>query len=120
MRRFISCAILLLLIVSLSLSAVAHPGRTDANGGHWNRATGEYHYHNGSGAGKSGTAKLPTPTLPPVEYKSITEDWMKVENVPKKNEPKSSDSSDILYIIALPFIGIMFFWFIRDTFLWML
>lgn len=25
----------------------AHPGKTDANGGHYNRSTGEYHYHHG-------------------------------------------------------------------------
>ena len=25
----------------------AHLGRTDANGGHYNRETGEYHYHGG-------------------------------------------------------------------------
>lgn len=25
--------------------AFGHPGRTDANGGHYNRKTGEYHYH---------------------------------------------------------------------------
>ena len=24
-----------------------HPGRTDAHGGHYNRRTGEYHYHGG-------------------------------------------------------------------------
>ena len=24
-----------------------HPGRTDANGGHYNSKTGEYHYHSG-------------------------------------------------------------------------
>ena len=24
---------------------IAHPGRTDANGGHYNRETGEYHKH---------------------------------------------------------------------------
>lgn len=28
-------------------SASAHPGRTDANGGHHVTATGEYHYHHG-------------------------------------------------------------------------
>lgn len=27
--------------------AAAHPGRTDANGGHWDHSTGEYHYHHG-------------------------------------------------------------------------
>lgn len=30
--------------------AVAHSGRTDANGGHFNRETGEYHYHGGNGS----------------------------------------------------------------------
>lgn len=36
----------LLLALSLPLSTFAHSGRTDANGGHYNRKTGEYHYHN--------------------------------------------------------------------------
>ena len=30
----------------------AHPGRTDKNGGHWDRKAGTYHYHNG-GSGDS-------------------------------------------------------------------
>ena len=38
----------LVLAVSLCIgSASAHPGRTDANGGHYNHSTGEYHYHHG-------------------------------------------------------------------------
>ena len=28
-------------------TSYAHPGRTDSNGGHYNRSTGEYHYHHG-------------------------------------------------------------------------
>lgn len=35
--------ILILFVVDISF---AHPGRTDSNGGHYNRSTGEYHYHN--------------------------------------------------------------------------
>ena len=40
----------------------AHSGRTDANGGHYNRKTGEYHYHNsgtssGSTSGSSSSNK---------------------------------------------------------------
>ena len=31
----------------------AHPGRLDANGGHYNRKTGEYHYHRGPNAGQT-------------------------------------------------------------------
>lgn len=44
--------ILLMLIICFSFSTIvfAHPGRTDSNGGHYNRSTGEYHYHDGSSA----------------------------------------------------------------------
>lgn len=33
-----------LLLLSV---ASAHPGRTDGRGGHYDSATGEYHYHHG-------------------------------------------------------------------------
>lgn len=39
--------IALLLAVFLLPNVSAHSGRTDANGGHYNRSTGEYHYHHG-------------------------------------------------------------------------
>lgn len=35
------------ICLSLPITALAHPGRTDSNGGHTNRSTGEYHYHHG-------------------------------------------------------------------------
>lgn len=40
--------IVLLFIVFVICSSIsfAHPGRTDSNGGHYDRSTGEYHYHN--------------------------------------------------------------------------
>lgn len=41
----IICLFCLILIVLGYASA--HPGRTDANGGHYDRKTGEYHYHHG-------------------------------------------------------------------------
>lgn len=37
----------LCLLVLSCFPASAHPGATDANGGHTNRKTGEYHYHHG-------------------------------------------------------------------------
>lgn len=42
--------ILFLLILSLPLSALAHSGGTDSNGGHYDRSTGQYHYHHGYSA----------------------------------------------------------------------
>ena len=55
-----------LIILSLTLisgivfynSAYTHSGRTDANGGHYNRKTGQYHYHNG---GRSRPTPQPAP-----------------------------------------------------------
>lgn len=38
------------MFVSLVLCVNAHPGRTDGNGGHTDRSTGEYHYHHGYSA----------------------------------------------------------------------
>ena len=40
--------ILLLIFAAFACDfGYAHPGRTDASGGHYNRKTGEYHYHGG-------------------------------------------------------------------------
>ena len=39
--------IALVLLFSVSIRSNAHPGRTDGNGGHTDRSTGEYHYHHG-------------------------------------------------------------------------
>lgn len=37
------------LVAVLALLTLLHSGRTDGNGGHYNRSTGEYHYHHGQG-----------------------------------------------------------------------
>jgi len=60
-RKLFPVAFVLLpvLLLAFSISASAHPGRTDANGGHtcrtncekWGLQYGEYHYHSGSSAG---------------------------------------------------------------------
>lgn len=47
MTRFLS---LLLALFFLITPVFAHSGRTDSNGGHYDRSTGEYHYHHGYSA----------------------------------------------------------------------
>ncbi|WP_068784872.1 copper amine oxidase N-terminal domain-containing protein [Paenibacillus phocaensis] len=62
MRKACSVLILAIMLAMASVPAAAHPGRTDANGGHtcrtncekWGLDYGEYHYHNG---GKSSSGK---------------------------------------------------------------
>lgn len=39
--------LLFVLFISVVSCCFAHSGRTDSNGGHYNRSTGEYHYHHG-------------------------------------------------------------------------
>ena len=48
-RKFIF-ALAFVLTLSLASMALAHPGKLDANGGHFDKETGEYHYHKGPNA----------------------------------------------------------------------
>ena len=47
LKRIFVAAILILALASVSF---AHPGKLDANGGHYDKETGEYHYHKGPNA----------------------------------------------------------------------
>lgn len=38
----------LITFILISTIVLAHPGSLDSNGGHYNRKTGEYHYHDGT------------------------------------------------------------------------
>ena len=40
----------LIVFGMMVVPAMAHPGGTDSSGGHYNRSTGEYHYHHGYSA----------------------------------------------------------------------
>lgn len=42
-----------------SIAASAHSGKTDSSGGHYNRSTGEYHYHHGYPAHQHQNGKCP-------------------------------------------------------------
>lgn len=48
MKRLCVMLVVLMAVISLlPVTAMAHPGKTDANGGHYDREAGEYHYHHG-------------------------------------------------------------------------
>lgn len=50
MKKFLTAFSIIILIGSSLIFAFAHSGRTDSSGGHYNRSTGEYHYHHGYSA----------------------------------------------------------------------
>ncbi|MNW23632.1 Protease inhibitor precursor [compost metagenome] len=61
-KRWLSASLVLVLLLMVSSTAFAHPGRTDSKGGHycrtncakWGLKNGEYHYHNGGSSSVSG------------------------------------------------------------------
>ena len=59
MKKLISLMLVLLLLILFAFTALAHPGRTDSNGGHYNRSTGEYHYHHGYSAHQHPNGECP-------------------------------------------------------------
>ena len=67
MKKLCQIFIVTAFVVATSLTLYAHSGRTDSSGGHTNRSTGQYHYHN---SGSGSTAPKPstpayTPTYTP-------------------------------------------------------
>lgn len=73
-------ALSLIIILSLGIFPSAHPGRTDANGGHYDRATGEYHYHI-----KNTTPESPSEnTLEEKLENNITNETIVVDNTQKQ------------------------------------
>ena len=71
-----STSVAILLVIYSFGTSHSHSGRTDANGGHYNRKTGEYHYHNSGKRSSSSTqnVKKSTTTIPKYDredYKQI-------------------------------------------------
>ena len=80
-----------------TLTVSSHPGRTDANGGHWDRKSGTYHFHAGEYAGKGGGGSSNSeyiPFTPP--YEPPTDNPYKSD---KKIEAVSNADSSIKEIL---------------------
>lgn len=69
MKKILSVFLILLLF---TISVSAHSGGTDANGGHYNRSTGEYHYHHGYPAHQHVNGVCPYDYDDQTEHRSTT------------------------------------------------
>ena len=78
-----------LLIIHIPLNNFAHQGRTDSNGGHYDRSTGEYHYHHGYKAHQHIDGKCP------YEYEDKTSGELSSNSNIAENKNKNSISSNI-------------------------
>lgn len=48
--KYLKVILAIILLCAFCLTASAHSGKTDSNGGHYDKSTGEYHYHHGYSA----------------------------------------------------------------------
>ncbi|MCM3129701.1 copper amine oxidase N-terminal domain-containing protein [Paenibacillus provencensis] len=116
-KKVLVTSVLTLFLLSSSTSVLAHPGRTDSNGGHtcwtncakWGLEYGEYHYHNGgssssstksSGSTSSPSTKKTNPAKPKETKPQYTESSLKVYVNDKKinfnNKPLQYQGSNLL------------------------
>ncbi len=84
--------VIVLFFSSFISSAYAHSGRTDGNGGHYNRSTGEYHYHHGYPAHKHENGECP-----------YSFDDATVTNTLQNNDSEKNNSSFFLFKIRKTF-----------------
>lgn len=95
MKRFAVLALAALLI----LPVYAHGGRTDANGGHYDSSTGEYHYHHGYPAHQHVNGTCPynfdDKTDIDSEYQSS-----KNSTLDDKSETKKQKSDKTLFVVS--------------------
>ncbi len=103
MKKLITISIIILL---LPFVVMAHPGSLDSNGGHYNRKTGEYHYH--SGIHKYGSSSSTTQTYYPYTPKptvnatqSPTAKPISIVKATSKPETQSSLGYKIFYYICM-------------------
>ncbi len=92
--RFVKIIVLCFLLTSSS--TFAHPGSLDGNGGHYNRKTGEYHYH--SGENKYGSSSGSTSTYDyDYDYTPVPATSSPPESTPDST-PAPVPSSKIIYV----------------------
>lgn len=101
-RRILSLGIALLIVFLLSTVVFAHPGQTDADGGHYDRSTGEYHYHHGYPAHQHTGGQCP------YDFDDRT-GWNSGPSGSKSKEREKSSSPFRVIIIVLASLGALVF-----------
>lgn len=96
LKKYITKIIIIIIIsviifINTFTISLAHPGRTDSNGGHYDRSTGEYHYHNGGSAGRYTLYDF---TDSSNETISFTDKW-KLENYDKLQDEINNYKEDL-------------------------
>lgn len=124
---------LLAFLLLLHPTVLAHSGKTDANGGHYDRSTGEYHYHHGYPAHQhydmdgDGVADCPYDFDDKTDHSSRSDSGSShaVQSTPRPSPQKSDDSKAkhisvgeiVALVILAPIVVLYAFMFIGDPIL---
>lgn len=126
-------AFLLAFLLLLSPTVLAHSGKTDANSGHYDRSTGEYHYHHGYPAHQhydmdgDGVADCPYDFDDKTDHSSRSDSGSShaVQSTPRPSPQKSDDSKAkhisvgeiVVSVILAPIVVLYAFMFIGEPIL---
>lgn len=126
-------AFLLAFLLLLSPTVLAHSGKTDANGGHYDRSTGEYHYHHGYPAHQhydmdgDGIIDCPYDFDDKTDHSSRSDSGSShaVQSTPRPSPQKSDDSKAkhipvgeiVALVILAPIVVLYAFMFIGEPIL---
>lgn len=126
-------AFLLAFLLLLSPTVLAHSGKTDANGGHYDRSTGEYHYHHGYPAHQhydmdgDGVTDCPYDFDDKTDHSSRSDSGSShaVQSTPRPSPQKSDDSKAkhisvgevVVFVILAPIVVLYAFMFIGEPIL---
>lgn len=126
-------AFLLAFLLLLSPTVLAHSGKTDANGGHYDRSTGEYHYHHGYPAHQhydmdgDGVADCPYDFDDKTDHSSRSDSGSShaLQSTPRPSPQKSDDSKAkhisvgeiVVSVILAPIVVLYAFMFIGEPIL---
>lgn len=126
-------AFLLAFLLLLSPTVLAHSGKTDANGGHYDRSTGEYHYHHGYPAHQhydmdgDGIIDCPYDFDDKTDHSSRSDSGSShaVQSTPRPSPQKSDDSKAkhisveeiVVFVIVAPIVVLYAFMFIGEPIL---
>lgn len=101
---------IVLFACCITVTTYAHSGRTDANGGHYNHSTGEYHYHHGHPAHQHINGECPYDFDDRASHKTNSETTTKSSD--ENNTGTDNSWMQILFYIcigALALVGLFIF-----------
>lgn len=111
-KNILTAISLVVIITTLSIGVHGHGGKTDGSGGHYDRSTGEYHFHHGYSAHQHTNGECPYDFDDRTDHSSGSHSSEKTQtNNQKTNKPKSNVVEDVFlwFFISIPIVFISFF-----------